>query len=57
MAHFTITFLLLHDVFSVGIVTMIQPLSNDVELRPLSLEGDEISFLILCRFDLNILLV
>lgn len=57
MAHFTITFLLLHDVFIVGIVTRIQPLSNDVELRSLSLEGNRISFLILCRFDLNILLV
>lgn len=57
MAHFTLTFLLLYDVFSAGIFTVIQPLSNDVELRPLSLEGDGISFLILCRFDLNILLV
>lgn len=57
MAHFTIAVLLLHDVFIVGIVTRIQPLSNNVELRPLSLEGSEISFLILCKFDLNILLI
>lgn len=33
MAHFTIAPLLLHDVFIVGIVTRIQPLSNNVELR------------------------
>ena len=57
MAHFTITFLLLHDVFIIGIVTRIRPLSNDAELRPLSLRGDEISPLILCKFDLNVLLV
>lgn len=37
MAHFTIAFLLLHDVFIIGIVTSRWPLSNDVELRPLSL--------------------
>lgn len=42
MAHFTSAFLLLHDVFIVGVVTRIQPLSNNVELRPLSLEGNEI---------------
>lgn len=51
MAHFTIAFLLLRDVYIVGIVTRIQSLSNDGELRPPSLEGNEISFLIIYRCD------